>query len=60
MIQSVDNDDIALSFDNANIVKDTSVENFYEVYGPKETYFDVFDNLSHFCKGICRVLPAAW
>ena len=26
-------------------------------HGPKETHFDVFDNLSYFAEDICRTLP---
>ena len=55
-IQTVDSDVFVLSFGYANIVKDAGVETLSVVYGPKETYFNVFDNLSYFGKYICRVL----
>ena len=41
----------------ANIVTDTDVENFSVVSGPKEKYFDVFDNLRYFGEDMCRALP---
>ena len=44
------------SFGYANTVKDAGVEKFSLVYGPKEKYFDVFDNLSYFWEDICRAL----
>ena len=56
-IEMVDSDIIMLFFGYANIVKDACVENFSEVYGPKEKYFDAFDNVSYFEEDICRVLP---
>ena len=43
----VDNDVVVLSFGYAKIVKYAGFETFSVVYGPKETYFDVFDNLSY-------------
>ena len=46
-----------LSFGYDNIVKDAGVEKFSVIYGPKEKYFDVSDNLSYFGKDICRELP---
>ena len=49
-------DVIVLSFGYANTMKDAGVEIFSVVYGPKETYFIVLDNLSHFRKDICRAL----
>ena len=45
-----------LSFGYGNIVKDAGFEKFYLVYGRKEKYFDVFDNLSYFDEDICRAL----
>ena len=47
-IETVDSDVVILSFGYANIVKDAGVEKFSVVYGPREKYFDVFDNLSYF------------
>ena len=47
-IETVDSDVVVLSFGYANIVKDAGVEKFSVVYGPREKYFDVFDNLSYF------------
>ena len=55
-IQTVDSDFVALTFGYANIVKNAGVETFSVVYGPKETYIDVFDNLSYFGEYICRPL----
>ena len=46
-----------LSIGYAKIVKDADVEKVSVVYGPKEKYFDVFDNLSYFGEDICRALP---
>ena len=46
-----------LAIGYANIVKDTGVENFFVVSGPKEKYFDVFDNLRYFGEDMCRALP---
>ena len=43
----VDNDVVVLSFGYAKIVKYAGFETFSVVYGPKETYFDVFDHLSY-------------
>ena len=57
LIQRVDSDVVVLSFGYANIVKDAGIEKFSVVYGPKEKYFDVFDNWSYFGENICRVLP---
>ena len=53
----VDSDVVVLSFGYTNIVNDADVEMFSVVYGPKETYFDVFDGFSYFGEDICRVLP---
>ena len=55
-IETVDSDVVVLSFCYANIVKDPGVEKFSLVYGPKDKYFDVFDNLSYFGIDISRVL----
>ena len=55
--ETVDSDVVVLSFGYANIVKDTDVENFPMVSGPKEKYFDVFDNLRYFGEDMCRALP---
>ena len=57
LIETVDSNVVVLSFGYANIVKDADVEKFSVVYGPKEEYFDVFDNLSYFGEDICRALP---
>ena len=57
LIETVDSNVVVLSFGYANIVKDADVEKFSVVYGPKEEYFDVFDNLSCFREDICRALP---
>ena len=46
--QTVDSDVVVLFFGYANIVKDTGFEKFSVVYGPKEKYLDVLDNLSYF------------
>ena len=56
-IQTVNSDVVVLSFGYGNIVKDHGVETFSLVYGPKETYLHVFDNLSYFGEDICRALP---
>ena len=45
-----------LSIGYAKIVKDADIEKVSVVYGPKEKYFDVFDNLSYFGEDICRAL----
>ena len=45
-----------LSFGYANIVKDTGIETFSVVYGPKEKYLDVFDHLSYFGEDVCRTI----
>ena len=55
-IETVDSDVVVLSFCYANIVKDPGVEKFSLVYGPKDKYFDVFDNLRYFGIDISRVL----
>ena len=52
----VDSEVVVLSFDYAKIVKDAGTEKFSVVYGAKEKYFDVFDNLSYFGEDICRAL----
>ena len=57
LIEMVDSNVVVLSFGFANIVKDADVEKFSVVYGPKEEYFDVFDNLSYFGEDTCRALP---
>ena len=44
-------------FGYANIVKDAGVEKFSMLYGPKEKYFDAFDNWSYFWEDISRALP---
>ena len=55
-IETVDSDVVVLSFCYANIVKDSGVEKLSVVYGPKDKYFDVFDNLSYFGIDICILL----
>ena len=55
-IETVDSGAVVLSFGYAKIVKDAGVEKISVVYGPKEKYFDVFDNLSYFWEDICRAL----
>ena len=55
-IQTVDLGVVVLSLGYANIVKDAGVEKFSVVYGSKEKYFDVFDNLSYFGEDICTAL----
>ena len=57
MKETVDSEVVVLSFDYAKIVKDAGTEKFSVVYGAKEKYFDVFDNLSYFGEDICRALP---
>ena len=56
-IQTDDSDVLVLCFGSANSVRDAGVEIFSLVYGPKVTYFDMFDNLSYFGEDICRALP---
>ena len=46
-----------LSIGYAKIVKDADIEKVSVVYGPKEKYFDVFDNLSYFGEDIWRAVP---
>ena len=56
-METADIDVVVISFGYTNIVKDAGVETFSVVYGPKEVYFDVFNNLSYFGEDIYRALP---
>ena len=50
-IETVDSDVVVLSFGYANII-DAGLDKSSVVYGPKEKYSDVFDNLSYFGEDI--------
>ena len=44
-IRTIDSDVVVLCFGYVSILKNLDVNKFCMAYGPKETYFDVFENL---------------
>ena len=50
----IDSDVLVLSID---LAKQSGLENLYVLYGPKEKYYNIFDNFSELGIDVCKGLP---
>ena len=56
-IRTIDSDVVVLCFGYVSILKNFDVNKFYVAYGPKEIYFDVFENLDVLGRELWEMLP---